>query len=322
MKKIGIIGGGGYTAGELIRLVLQHPHLELQSVQSKSQAGKYLFETHRDLLGETELRFSPEVRYQGLDIVILALGHGDARVFMENNPIPEDIQVIDLSRDFRLRPEAGAFVYGLPELNREAIRESSRVANPGCFATTIQLGLLPLADRKLLHEEVHIQAITGSTGAGQGLRETSHFSWRNNNVSAYKVFTHQHEGEIYQSLRQLAPHMSASLRFVPIRGNFTRGIFASMYTTCPLGLEEVKSLYRSFYQDSPFTFLSDSNPDLKQVVNTNKALLYLEKHGDLLYIISMIDNLLKGASGQAIQNLNLMQGWNETSGLKLKATYF
>lgn len=322
MKKVGIIGGGGYTAGELIRLVLQHPQVDLQSVQSKSQAGKYLYETHRDLLGETELTFSSEVRYEGLDVVFLALGHGDARVFMENNPVPAEIHVIDLSRDYRLKPDAGNFIYGLPELNREVLKASSRVANPGCFATAIQLGLLPLASQNCLGEDVHIQALTGSTGAGQALRETSHFSWRNNNVSAYKVFTHQHEGEIYQSLQQLDPGLGAQLRFVPIRGNFTRGIFASMYTVCPLDLDEIKKLYREFYQASPFVFLSDANPDLKQVVNTNKAVLYLEKHGELVYIISMIDNLLKGASGQAIQNLNLMQGWEESSGLHLKATYF
>ncbi|MDQ7948258.1 MAG: N-acetyl-gamma-glutamyl-phosphate reductase [Pedobacter sp.] len=327
MKKIkaGIIGGAGYTGGEMLRLLINHPDVEIAFVNSTSNAGNLISDVHTDLVGDTKLRFTHEVP-QNIDVLFLCVGHGDAKKFLEANPIQEQIKIIDLSQDFRLnknsRLGAANFVYGLPELNREQIRKAQYIANPGCFATCIQLGLLPLAAKGLISGEIHINATTGSTGAGQSLSATSHFSWRNNNLSIYKAFEHQHLGEIGESLSALQPGQAHGFNFIPQRGDFTRGILAAMYTEAEMTLDEAKQQYEEFYEGHPFTHVSKKNIDLKQVVNTNKALIHLEKHGNKLFIISIIDNLLKGASGQAVQNMNLMFGLEETAGLKLKANYF
>lgn len=320
--KIGIVGGAGYTGGELIRLLVNHPEAEITWVHSKSQAGKPLSVIHQDLWGAIDYAFTDKYDWQAIDVVFLCLGHGESSVFLADNQIPERVKCIDLSQDFRIQHNAHSFVYGLPELQRTSIAEAKQVANPGCFATAIQLALLPLAQAGLLKQAVHIQGITGSTGAGQGLSETNHFSWRNNNIQVYKAFTHQHLKEIKQSLAQLQPDLDSSLFFIPVRGNFTRGILISAYTPSTLSLEEAQALYTAYYQAHPFVHLSPTNPHLKQVVNTNRAVLYLEKHADQLFIICCIDNLLKGASGQAVQNMNLMFGLAETTGLQLKAGYF
>lgn len=322
MIKVGIIGGAGYTAGELLRILLYHPQAEIVFVQSSSNAGNPVSDVHVDLLGETALKFTAELPLSEVDFVFLCMGHGKSKEFVEKNELLSNLKVIDLSHDFRLKRKGNDFVYGLPELNRETIRKASKIANPGCFATGIQLALLPLAAANLLVDEVHVQAITGSTGAGQKPTETSHFSWRNNNFSAYKIFEHQHEGEILQSLGQLQPGFSEGFNFVPIRGNHTRGIFVSAYTKFEGSLEEAKELYRNYYRGHPFVFLAENNPSLKQVVNTNKAVIYLEKHKDKLVIISLTDNLIKGASGQAVQNMNLMFGLDEKTGLNLKPVAF
>lgn len=322
MIKVGIIGGAGYTAGELLRILLNHPESEIGFVQSSSNAGNLVYDVHGDLLGETNLRFTAEMPHHSVDVVFLCMGHGKSLEFIQQNKLPETLKVIDLSHDFRLKREGNDFVYGLPELNREIIKTAKYIANPGCFATGIQLALLPLAANNLLAGEVHVQAITGSTGAGQKPTETSHFSWRSSNVSAYKIFGHQHEGEILQSLKQLQPGFDKDFNFVPIRGNHTRGIFVSVYTKYIGTVDEAKSLYNGFYKSHPFVFVSESNPGVKQVVNTNKAVIYLEKHGNKLVIISVTDNLIKGASGQAVQNMNLMFGLDEKTGLNLKPMAF
>lgn len=314
---ITIVGGAGYTGGELIRILLHHPQFKIVSVSSRSQAGKPVHAVHGDLLGETEIRFDKQPNLE-VDLVFLCMAHGDAKGFLEQNPISEKVKVVDLSSDFRKKGDH-RFVYGLPELNRENIRHAHRIANPGCFATAIQLALLPLASEKLLINPVHIHAITGSTGAGQSLSPTSHFSWRENNLSIYKPFEHQHLAEIGQSLQQLQPSFDTDLNFLPLRGPFTRGIFASLYTNISLNLKEAKSLYDEYYQDHPFVYLSEGNPNLKQVVQSNKAILYLQIHEGKLLIISMIDNLIKGAAGQAVQNANLMFDLPEATGLKLKS---
>ena len=318
MYKAGIIGGGGYTAGELLRILLHHPSVVVEYVLSNSQQGKRVSETHQDLLGDTDLVFTNTFRTD-IDVLFLCMGHGASRTFLEAHAIPENVLIVDLSRDFRL---TGDFIYGLPELHREHIRQSKRIANPGCFATTIQLGLLPLAQAGLIQAPVHVHALTGSTGAGQAPRSTTHFSWRNNNISIYKAFRHQHLDEIMQSVQYLQPEMPHPIHFLPLRGDFTRGIFASMYTSCDLTQEELIRLYASYYDDAPFTLLSPVNPHLKQVVNTNKCILYVEKHADQALVISMTDNLLKGASGQAVQNMNLALGLSEQEGLGLKGSYF
>lgn len=318
MIQAGIIGGGGYTAGELIRILTYHPEVELSFVHSKSQAGNPIHSIHTDLLGEINLDFTDTVDF-GVDVIFLCMGHGQSKAFLEANNIPEELVVIDLSHDYRLDPN---FVYGLPELNREAIRQSKRIANCGCFATAIQLGLLPLAKAGLLKDEVHVTAITGSTGAGQSPGATTHFSWRNNNISVYKAFNHQHLAEIIRSLTQLQPGFKDHLNFVPVRGDFARGIFASMYTDCALSENELYELYEDYYGEAPFTIVSRENPNVKQVVNTNKCIVHLEKHNGKAFIISMIDNLLKGASGQAVENMNLIFGFNQTAGLQLKASVF
>ena len=322
MIKAGIIGGAGYTAGELIRILVNHPTVEIAFVNSTSNAGKDVTAVHGGLFGETELVFTNELPLDGVDVLFLCSAHGDSRKFLEANTVPAGLKIIDLSTDYRHARPDHDFVYGLPEINKEAIQKAFHVANPGCFATAIQLAILPLAAAGLLTDDVHINAITGSTGAGVKPAETSHFSWRNNNISVYKAFGHQHLDEIGQSVRQLQPGFDKNLNFIPVRGNFARGIFASTYTKCPLSVGEAKALYSEFYKDAAFTFVADKNPDMKQVVNTNKAIIYVEKHGENLLIISMIDNVLKGASGQAVQNMNLMVGIDEKAGLNLKSTGF
>ena len=322
MIKAGIIGGAGYTAGELIRILVNHPTVEIAFVNSTSNAGKDVTAVHGGLFGETELVFTNELPLDGVDVLFLCSAHGDSRRFLEANSVPAGLKIIDLSTDYRQARPDHDFVYGLPEINKEAIQKAFHVANPGCFATAIQLAILPLAAAGLLTDDVHINAITGSTGAGVKPAETSHFSWRNSNISVYKAFGHQHLDEIGQSVRQLQPGFDKNLNFIPVRGNFARGIFASTYTKCPLSVGEAKALYSEFYKNAAFTFVADKNPDMKQVVNTNKAVVYVEKHGENLLIISMIDNLLKGASGQAVQNMNLMVGIDEKAGLNLKSTGF
>jgi N-acetyl-gamma-glutamyl-phosphate reductase len=317
MIKVGIIGAAGYTGGEAIRILLRHPQAEIVFVQSSSQGGKPVSSIHTDLLGETDLHFSKSWHTEA-DVLMLCIGHGEAAKFMQAHHLPKEIKIIDLSHDHRLNQ----WTYGLPELNKEQIRQTNRLANPGCFATAIQLALLPLAAHQLITAEVHVSATTGSTGAGQKLTATSHFSWRSNNLSVYKAFEHQHLGEIYQSLRQLQPCFSKDVNFIPYRGNFTRGILAAVYTECTLALEEAQQLYTNYYKYAPFVVFSDENPDLKQVINTNKCVLHLEKHGNKLLIISIIDNLVKGASGQAVQNMNLMCGLEETTGLLMKPVAF
>lgn len=323
--KAGIIGGAGYTGGELLRILVNHPQVEIAFVNSSSNAGNLISDVHTDLLGDTDLRFTNEIS-QNIDVLFLCVGHGDARKFLETNSINEHVKIIDLSQDFRLTRNSQIatrnFIYGLPELNREAIKKANNIANPGCFATCIQLGLLPLAAKGLLNGEVHINATTGSTGAGQSLSTTSHFSWRNNNLSVYKAFEHQHLNEIGESLVQLQPSFAEAINFIPQRGDFTRGILAAIYIDSDLTLEEAQQLYEDYYSSQPFTHVSKKNIDLKQVVNTNKALVHVEKHGNKLFVISIIDNLLKGASGQAVQNMNLMFGLEESAGLKLKASNF
>lgn len=321
----GIIGGAGYTGGELLRILLNHPFAAVAFTHSQSQAGKPVWATHTDLLGDTDLTFSGGdvnalLQQEGLDVIFLCSGHGASRKFLAEHEIPDNVAIIDLSADFRA--ESDDFVYGLPELQRDRIQQSDRIANPGCFATAIQLALLPLADAGMIQAAVHVSAITGSTGAGQALVPTTGFTWRNNNVSIYKAFEHQHLAEIGQSLNMLQHGLEHPVHFIPYRGSFTRGIMANVYTTIDGTLEEARNLYANYYAAHLFTHLSDSPIDLKQVVNTNKALLHLEKHGDQLLITSVIDNLTKGASGQAVQNMNLVFGLPEDAGLRLKSVGF
>ncbi|WP_127018648.1 N-acetyl-gamma-glutamyl-phosphate reductase [Flagellimonas beolgyonensis] len=324
MIKAGIIGGSGYTGGELIRILLNHPNTEIDFVYSTTRAGKPIASAHQDLLGLTDLKFSGEVN-PNVDVVFLCLGHGNSTAFLNEHPFSNSTKVIDLSNDFRLQADSTfngkRFIYGLPELNKSSIQSAEAIANPGCFATAIQLALLPLAKAGLLNNEVHINAVTGSTGAGVGLSPSSHFSWRNNNVSWYKPFTHQHLGEIGESLESYG-NTVGKLLFLPNRGNFTRGILATAYTQFDGSLEEAKQLFTDFYKDAVFTHLSEEEIHLKQVVNTNQCHIHLHKHEDLLLVTSAIDNLLKGASGQAVQNMNLMFGFPETEGLLLKAGVF
>ena len=322
--RVGIVGGAGYTGGEMIRLLINHPAVSIAFIHSTSNTGNPVSKVHGDLIGETELVFT-DVLKNDIDVLFLCVGHGDAKKFLAENVIADTIKVIDLSQDFRLNLSASTgnrtFVYGLPELNKEKIKSASNIANPGCFATAIQLGLLPLAKAGVLGD-VYTTGITGSTGAGQGLSGTSHFSWRANNIQAYKTLQHQHINEIHQSLQQLEGNDGMEVHFVPWRGDFTRGIYVSSIIDCGLPLEEVKQLYTKFYEDQPFTHVSDLMIDLKQVVNTNKCLLHIEKQGSKIVVHSAIDNLLKGASGQAVQNMNLIFGLEETTGLKLKAAGF
>jgi N-acetyl-gamma-glutamyl-phosphate reductase len=324
MKKVGIIGGAGYTGGEAVRLLVNHPEVELAFVQSASNAGNLLSDVHTDLVGDTSMRFSAEAGEA--DVLVICSGHGEARKWLEANEVPTDTLIIDLSQDFRLAESSRLgerqFVYGLPEMNRAKIERATSIANPGCFATCLQLGLLPLAAAGLLTDDVHISATTGSTGAGQKPTASTHFSWRANNLSAYKAFGHQHLHEIGESILGLQPAWGGEILFIPTRGAFTRGIFATIYTDSDLTAEQATELYTEFYRPAPFTHVSSRAVDLKQVVNTNKCLVSIEKHGDKLLITSIIDNLLKGASGQAVQNMNLALGLDERAGLRLKATAF
>ncbi len=324
MIKAGIIGGAGYTGGELIRLLINHPAVEIAFVNSSSNAGGYVYDVHTDLFGDTDLRFTNEV-LPDIDVLFLCVAHGDARKFLAANPIPSSVKIIDLSQDFRIKgtsPDGAAFVYGLPEINKQDIITALYIANPGCFATCLQLGLLPLAANGLLTDELHITGVTGSTGAGQKPGTSTHFSWRSNNLSTYKAFEHQHLKEITQSVVQLQPGYRQAINFIPYRGDFARGIIATIHTKFSGTEQEAVALYQKFYEGQPFTHVSTKNIDLKQVVNTNKCLVYVEKHGDYILVTSIIDNLLKGASGQAVQNMNLMFGLDETTGLKLKAVAF
>ncbi|MEJ1223241.1 N-acetyl-gamma-glutamyl-phosphate reductase [Sediminicola sp. 1XM1-17] len=324
MIRAGIIGGSGYTGGELTRILLNHPKVSIDFIYSTTRAGKKVSTAHPDLLGVTGIEFTGEVNLN-VDVVFLCLGHGNSTSFLKEHPFSADTKIIDLSNDFRLHADANFigknFIYGLPELNRESIRNANHVANPGCFATAIQLALLPLADAGALEHTVHVNAVTGSTGAGVGLTATSHFSWRTNNVSWYKPFTHQHLGEINESLHSLQNN-AGDLIFLPSRGNFTRGIFATAYTHYEGSLTDAYSLYQKFYAKALFTQVSEDEISLKQVVNTNYCHIHLHKHNNILLVTSVIDNLLKGASGQAVQNMNLMLGFDETEGLQLKAGVF
>lgn len=331
--KVGIIGSAGYTGGELLRILIYHPHVEIVFAHSVSNAGNKLYQVHNDLLGDTELVFSSNF-HSDIDVLYLCVGHGDARKFLDANPFDPRVKIIDLSQDFRLQATAKyngkTFIYGLPELNRETIRSAQYVANPGCFATNMQLALLPLAQAKLLPKQIHIHATTGSTGAGQRPTSTTHFSWRSNNLSVYNAFVHRHLQEVSESLNQLQQgfleekntslleRASEKINFIPQRGDFPRGIFSSTYLDCELSIDELHHLYTTYYNTHPFTILSQDNIDLKQVVNTNKSILHLEKQGSKLIILNAIDNLVKGASGQAVQNMNLMFDLDERAGLNLK----
>ena len=322
---IGIIGAAGYTGGELLRIVINHPNVNIAFAHSKSQIGKPVYATHTDLLGDTELTFSGEdiqtlLNQESLNAIFLCSGHGESKKFLDEYNVPETVKIIDLSTDFR--DESNGFTYGLPELQKEKIKTSIKIANPGCFATSIELAILPLANAGLLKEEVHVSAVTGSTGAGQSLSATTHFSWRNNNLSIYKAFTHQHLTEIKMSLGKLQAGFDKAVNFVPYRGDFTRGIMANVYTPYSGTIEEAKELYENYYAEHPFTHVSDAPIDVKQVVNTNKCFIHLEVHDGQLLISSIIDNLTKGASGQAVQNLNLIFGLPEDAGLRLKAPSF
>jgi len=320
MIKAGIIGAAGYTGGEVARLLLHHPDVELSFAQSDSQHGKKLYEVHTDCFGSTELQFQKEIG--AADVLFLCKGHGESKSFFEKNNISTSTKIIDLSQDFRHKETSNGFVYGLPELNKEKIKNAKNIANPGCFATCIQLALLPLAATGDLNSDIHVSATTGSTGAGQTLSATNHFSWRNNNHSSYKTLNHQHEKEILESVKQLQPSFNSNLNFIPQRGAFTRGIYAVTYVKGDFDLKKVKSDYETFYSDSAFTHVVPFEIDVKQVVNTNNCFISLHKEKDNLIIISAIDNLLKGAAGQAVQNMNLMFGLKETQGLKLKPSAF
>lgn len=322
MIKIGILGGAGYTAGELIRLLLNHPQAEITFVNSESNAGNLLTDVHEGLYGDTNMRFTRDIPLEKVDIVFFCFGHGKSEAFLREHALPPELKIIDLAQDFRLECPGNDYVYGLPEINRERITQTRHLANPGCFATCIQLALLPAAHMHLLNEDVSVNAITGSTGAGQKPCPTTHFSWRSNNLSIYKAFNHQHVPEIKQSLRQVQGHFDAAIDFIPYRGDFARGIFATAVVKTDADLESIVKGYKDFYQGAKFTHYVDKPIDLKQVVNTNKALVHAEKYGNKLLISCCIDNLLKGAVGQAVQNMNLMFGLDESAGLRLKPSAF
>lgn len=322
MIKVGIIGGAGYTAGELIRLLINHPDVEIVFINSSSNAGNLVADIHEGLYGDTDLRFTDQLPLNQIDVLFFCTAHGDSKKFMETHEIPENLKIIDLSQDYRLKAEGNDFVYGLPEMNRRAICKAMHVANPGCFATAIQLAVLPLARNQVLSGPISVNAITGSTGAGVKPSATSHFSWRDNNLSVYKVFQHQHLHEIKQSIHQLQPDYNGDIDFIPYRGGFPRGIFVTAVVRSKLPIEEITKMYQTYYDDDSFTHVVERNIDLKQVVNTNKCLVHLEKYEDKLVVISCIDNLLKGASGTAVHNMNLMFGLEETTGLRLKPSAF
>ena len=327
MIKVGILGAAGYTGGELIRLLLNHPEAEIVFANSESNAGNPVSDVHEGLIGETDLKFTDQMPFDKVDVVFFCFGHGKSEAFLKEHTIPANVKIIDLAQDFRvkneeLRVKNYNFVYGLPEINREEIMKAQHVANPGCFATCIQVALLPAAHLNLLKEDVAVNAITGSTGAGQKPGATTHFSWRNNNLSIYKPFQHQHIAEIRQSLKQVQGYLDADIDFIPYRGDFARGIFCTAVIKTKAPIEDIIETYKEFYQYAAFTHYTDKSIDLKQVVNTNKALVHCEKFGNKLLVTSAIDNLLKGAVGQAVQNMNLMFGIDETAGLKLKASAF
>ena len=325
MIQVGIIGGAGFTAGELIRILMQHKKANIKFIYSTSNAGNAISSVHQDLLGETSMKFTNALDLE-VDVLFLCLGHGFSKSFLEKNKFSESTKIIDLSTDFRLKENSTfqdkKFIYGLPELNYKEIKNAQYIANPGCFATAIQMALLPLAKNNLIVDDVHVNAVTGATGAGTSLSKTTHFTWRDNNFSFYKPFTHQHLDEINQSVTQLQGSFEEEINFIPNRGNFSRGIFATLYTKFNGSIEEAKSIFQDFYKDAAFTFISNEALHLKQVVNTNKCLLYIYKYGNKLLVTSIIDNLIKGASGQAIQNMNLLFDFDEKEGLGLKATYF
>lgn len=333
MVKVGILGAAGYTGGELIRLLINHPEAEIVFANSESNAGNLVAEVHEGLYGETDLKFTAEMPFDQVDVIFFCFGHGKSEAFLKEHNVPENVKIIDLAQDFRLAPEtmvatqqptpaAHDFVYGLPEINESKIAVAQHVANPGCFATCIQLGLLPAAKMGLINSDVSVNAITGSTGAGQKPGATTHFSWRNNNMSIYKAFNHQHVPEICQSLKQTQGYLDAAIDFIPYRGDFARGIFATEVVKTDKPIEEIVAGYKEFYKDAKFTHYVDKAIDLKQVVNTNKCLVHADKYGDKLLITSCIDNLLKGAVGQAVQNMNIMFGLDQTAGLKLKPSAF
>lgn len=322
MIKIGILGAAGYTGGELIRLLLNHPEAEIVFANSESNAGNLVADVHEGLLGDTDLRFTSEMPFDKVDVVFFCFGHGKSEQFLREHTIPAHVKIIDLAQDFRLAAPDNDYVYGLPEINRERIAAAQHVANPGCFATCIQLGLLPAAKLGIVKGDIAVNAITGSTGAGQKPGATTHFSWRNNNMSIYKAFCHQHVPEICQSLKQVQGELDAEIDFIPYRGDFARGIFATQVVKTDMPIEQIIEAYKAFYKDAPFTHYVDNAIDMKQVVNTNKALVHCDKFGNKLLITSTIDNLLKGAVGQAVQNMNIMFGVEETMGLRLKGSAF
>ena len=321
MVRVGILGAAGYTGGELIRLLSNHPEAEILFAHSESNAGNPVSEVHEGLVGDCELRFSLNCPFDQVDVIFFCFGHGKSEQFLKEHEIPARVKIIDLAQDFRIGGKHD-FVYGLPETHREAIRGCQHLANPGCFATCIQLAMLPALKAGIISGDIHVNGITGSTGAGQKPGATTHFSWRNDNISVYKTFTHQHLLEINQTVQELCPGYGGRVLFIPQRGCFTRGIFVTAYAKCDLPLEEVQRIYAEYYKDAAFTHFVTKSPDMKQVVNTNKALVYVEKYEDQLLMISCIDNLLKGAVGQAVQNMNLMFGLDETEGLRLKASAF
>ena len=322
MVRVGILGAAGYTGGELIRLLLNHPEAEIVFANSESNAGNPVADVHEGLYGDTELCFTSEMPFDSVDVLFFCFGHGKSEAFLKEHSIPENVKIVDLAQDFRLEAPDHDYVYGLPEINKERIAKAQHVANPGCFATCIQLGLLPAASMGLIKGSVAVNAITGSTEAGQKATATTHFSWRNNNMSIYKAFTHQHVPEIRQSLRQVQGHLDADIDFIPYRGDFSRGIFATEVIKTDRPLEEIVEAYKAFYRDARFTHYVDKAIDMKQVVNTNKALVHCDKYGDKLLVTSTIDNLLKGAVGQAVQNMNIMFGLDEATGLNLKSSAF
>ena len=322
MIRVGILGAAGYTGGELIRLLINHPEAEIVFANSESNAGNMVAEVHEGLYGDCNLKFTSEMPFDKVDVVFFCFGHGKSEAFLKEHTIPANVKIIDLAQDFRLEAEGNDYVYGLPEINKERIAKAQHVANPGCFATCIQLGLLPAANMGLLTDDVAVNAITGSTGAGQKPSATTHFSWRMGNMSIYKAFTHQHVPEIKQSLRQVQGRLDADIDFIPYRGDFARGIFATEVVKTDKPLEEIVEGYKAFYKDARFTHYVDKAIDMKQVVNTNKALVHCDKFGDKLLVTSTIDNLLKGAVGQAVQNMNIMFGIDEAAGLNLKSSAF
>ncbi len=321
MVRVGILGAAGYTGGELIRLLINHPQAEIVFANSESNAGNLICDVHEGLMGETDMRFTAEMPFGEVDVVFFCFGHGKSKAFLQEHTIPSHVRIIDLAQDFRIAGEHD-YVYGLPETHRQEISTCMHLANPGCFATCIQLGLLPALKAGIISGDIHTNGITGSTGAGQKPGATTHFSWRNDNISIYKTFTHQHLHEINQTIHELQPQYDGQMFFIPQRGCFTRGIFVTSYARCNTPIEEVKAIYEDYYRDAAFTHVVSTSPDMKQVVNTNKALVYVERYADQLLMVSCIDNLLKGAVGQAVENMNLMFGLPEDTGLRLKASAF